>query len=66
MSLKKDIEKVGGLVTLSEMARRWEVSRQRAAQLSLEEDFPKPVTVVGESWLWAWGEVAIWRDRKRK
>ena len=56
----------GGLVTVSEAARRWGMSTARAsALLSASKSPPDPVAHLGGSRrLWAWRELDEWREAR--
>lgn len=56
------------LVTLSDIASRLSVSRQRAHQLAAVDGFPAPLGQVGAAVVWRWPDVEAWnagRTRKR-
>jgi hypothetical protein len=57
----------GGLATVTDLARRWGVSRSRAHELARREDFPSPVATVsdGAVALYAVNEVDHWRGLTR-
>ena len=67
MTLAADIEAAGGLVTVTDIARRYEVSKARAAQLVVAPSFPKPLKHrIGRSQVWIAHEVDVWRATPRR
>lgn len=60
--LRAAIERAGGLVTLADLAREWNVSTQRAHQIAETDAFPEPVATVGGRKLWAMTQLEGWRD----
>lgn len=55
----------GGLVGRVELAQRWNVSRQRVAQLVATEGFPEPVGTGNGGPLWFAADVDAWRANRR-
>jgi predicted DNA-binding transcriptional regulator AlpA len=61
----------GGLVNQADLARTWDLSRQRVNQLVADPTFPDPVARVGgkAQELWARDEVDAWKlariDKRR-
>lgn len=57
----------GGLATVTDLARRWGISRSRAHELAKRDDFPSPVATVsdGQVSLYAVKEVDEWRGHHR-
>lgn len=67
MDLRAAIQEAGGLLTLSDMARRWHISRARAGQLAASDDFPAPLgSKIGNSDVWIGNEVDSWRETPRR
>lgn len=56
----------GGIVTVSEISRRLDVSRAYASKITRRDDFPPPVDTVGDRSVWLWADVEGWRDAERK
>jgi len=65
-NLHRAIEAVGGLHSLSDLARRWGVSPARARELSLLPGFPAPVMTVGKSELFTGVEADAFRAAPRR
>jgi hypothetical protein len=63
--LRRLIQDAGGLVTQAEMAKRWNISRQRIQELVAMPGFPKPVNPGDRYKLYAWFEVEAWRKLER-
>jgi hypothetical protein len=58
------IEREGGLVNAADLARGWDVSKQRMTVLTHREGFPVPVGTVGGRPVWLASEAAEWRDKQ--
>lgn len=56
----------GGIVTVSEISRRLEVSRAYASKITRRDDFPAPVDTLGERPVWLWADVQGWHEAERK
>jgi predicted DNA-binding transcriptional regulator AlpA len=56
----------GGIVTVSEIADRLDVSRAYASKITRRDDFPPPVDTLGERPVWLWADVEGWREAERK
>lgn len=57
---------VGGIVTVTEIAHRLDVSRAYASKITRRDDFPPPVDTLGERPVWLWADVEEWRGAERK
>lgn len=47
--IRLELSAVGGLIALNGLAIRWNVTHERARQLSRSDGFPKSVPVFGQS-----------------
>lgn len=56
----------GGVVTVSEISRRLDVSRAYASKITRRDDFPPPVDTLGDRPVWLWADVEAWREAERK
>jgi hypothetical protein len=63
--LRQLIADAGGLQSIADLAKRWDVSRQRVKELTEYPTFPKPVLTVGRSALYAGRECDAWRKLER-
>ncbi|MFT4034138.1 MAG: hypothetical protein QM679_01020 [Patulibacter sp.] len=54
------LQRAGGVVTLGDLADRWQVTRQRASARANTPGFPEPVVTVGKSGIWLSAEVDHW------
>ena len=52
MSARDAIVAAGGLCSISDLARRWGITRQRARVIVRMDGFPEPVLTDGASELW--------------
>lgn len=59
------IEEAGGLASKQDLARRWNVSRQRVRDLEAKPDFPKPLGWVNGRPAYALLEVEAWRRERQ-
>ncbi len=67
MTLRDAIKTAGGLLTLSDIARAWGVSKARAAEAVKAADFPTPLEGrIGRSNVWIGNEVDKWRSTPRR
>jgi hypothetical protein len=66
--LRAAIDRAGGLATLGDLARRWNVSRVRAHEIAQHPDFPEPVATIsdGTTALYAIAEADKWRNTPRR
>ena len=60
------VASTGGLLTIAEIARRWDVEEPTARKATRREDFPAPAVTIGRSDLWLAPEVDQWRATPRK
>lgn len=58
---RREIDRLGGLVNLSEIGRRHGVSKSTAQAWTKKASFPAPVYVGGQETLWFAAEVEAWR-----
>lgn len=63
-TIRAAIKAAGGLGSVTDLARRWGVSRQRLSQLVGEDDFPKPVCEVNGRPVYLVGECDEWRQAR--
>lgn len=61
---RRAIAAAGGLANQAELARHWGVTRGRVRELAELDDFPEPVDTIGESDVWAIGELDEWRANR--
>src|SRR4051812_18073463 len=54
----------GGLVSTSDLARRWGVSRQHVHKLASEPSFPEPSYFVGRQPLWLAAKADDWHEHR--
>jgi predicted DNA-binding transcriptional regulator AlpA len=66
MNARTIIERSGGLVSASDLARVWGVSKTRLTVLTHRESFPEPVATVGGRPVWLASEAQQWRDKQAK
>jgi predicted DNA-binding transcriptional regulator AlpA len=59
-ALRKALAGVGGLVTCSDLGRRWHISKARAHELCNLPGFPEPVHKVGRSAVYIASECDRW------
>jgi hypothetical protein len=69
--LSRLIEQIGGIVSLMDLAREWDVSKTRVHQMSRHTDFPAPVAEVASGSqralkLYSRAQAEAWRAVKRK
>ena len=64
MDARDAIAGMGGLCSISDLARRWGISRQRARVIVRMDGFPEPVLTDGASELWFADEADDWRHRR--
>jgi hypothetical protein len=57
---------VGGLCSIADLARRWGVSRQAAAQTVRKPGFPEPILSEGNIELWPADEADDFRSRNQR
>lgn len=63
MDLRTEIQRVGGLLTRSGMARHWGLSKTAVSDRCMREDFPPPVALVdGDRPVWTAEAVDAWQD----
>lgn len=65
-TLRQQLEDIGGLVNLSEISRRYSVSKSTAQAWTKRPEFPAPVYRGGQETLWLAGEVAAWRQARSR
>lgn len=65
-AIEDAINAADGLHTVADLARRWEISKARADELSKRADFPTPIFRVGRSALYVGAEVDEWRALERR
>lgn len=66
MDLREAIESAGGLLTVTEIGRRYDVSTARASEMAQRDDFPRPVAYIGSRPVWAAVDVDAWRAAPRR
>jgi predicted DNA-binding transcriptional regulator AlpA len=64
MNARTIIERNGGLVSASDLARVWGVSKTRLTVLTHRGSFPEPVGTVGGRPVWLAGEAQDWREKQ--
>lgn len=64
--LRAAIERAGGLHSISDLATRWGISRQRARSITRMSDFPAPIRTAGGAELWLGLEADAFRAIERK
>jgi hypothetical protein len=62
--IRRQLAAHGGLHSIADLARRWGVSKQRARELTMHPDFPKPILTAGGDRLWLASEADQFRNRK--
>ncbi len=62
--LQTEIDRIGGISTVSDLGRRWGMSRQGAQQASKREGFPSPVLYVSGAPLYSTTEADVWRSKR--
>jgi predicted DNA-binding transcriptional regulator AlpA len=55
-----DEEEQERLITVSDLAERWNVTRRTAREYTLEHNFPKRVLLTSGTWRWVLEEVEEW------
>lgn len=64
--LRDAIKAAGGLLTQADIARRYSVSKERAAEIVSSAGYPAPLEgKIGRSLVWIGNEVDAWRSATR-
>jgi predicted DNA-binding transcriptional regulator AlpA len=64
-AIHESIADAGGLVTISDLSRRWEMSKSDVHKRADRRDFPEPVQRVGRSRVWLLAECENWKEHHR-
>jgi len=59
-AVREVLQGVGGLASQADLARRWDITRQRVHQLTHEPDFPEPVAALSQQPVWIAAEADAW------
>lgn len=65
VSIRAAIEGAGGLASLAGLARKWGVTKQRAAVLAKHPEFPAPIPVEGSNPVYLVDEANAFRASPR-
>jgi hypothetical protein len=66
VTLAAQINRAGGLLSAADLARDWNLTRQRLTVLQRAEGFPEPVGTVNGRPVWAGNDAREWRDNQLK
>lgn len=65
-SIRRRIDAAGGLVNAADLARIWDLSRERLRQIVAEADFPEPIGHPGVRPVWLREQCEDWRRAHAK
>jgi hypothetical protein len=63
--IRQTIAQNGGLANAARLATEWELSPERARQITQRSDFPQRIGVLGRSPIWLFDQCKEWRARSR-
>lgn len=63
--VRADLALLGGLATVADLAKRWDVTVQRAWNMSKQAGFPAPLETIGGTKLYVVAEAEAYRNRDR-